>query len=98
MKYGYYNKNKREYVITRPDTPTPWINYLGSDEYCALVSNTGGGYSFHKDPKERRILRFRYNNIPADRPGRYVYIRDDKKREYWAAAWQPVLSDLKKYS
>ena len=67
MKYGYFDKENREYVIIRPDTPTPWINYLGSDEYCAMISNTAGGYSFHKDPKEKRILRFRYNNIRCSR-------------------------------
>ncbi len=91
MKYGYFDKENREYVITRPDTPTPWINYLGSDEYCALISNTAGGYSFHKDPKEQRVLRFRYNNIPPDRPGRYIYLRDNKDGDFWSATWQPVL-------
>ncbi len=95
MKYGYFDAQNREYVITRPDTPTPWINYLGSDEYCALISNTAGGYSFHKDPKEQRILRFRYNNIPPDRPGRYIYIRDNKTEDYWSATWQPVLKNQK---
>ena len=94
MKYGYFDKENREYVITRPDTPTPWINYLGSDDYCALISNTAGGYSFYKDPKEQRILRFRYNNIPPDRPGRYIYLRDDKDGEFWSATWQPVLKPL----
>src|SRR3989338_3810021 len=96
-KYGFFDQENKEYVLTRPDTPLPWINYLGSDEYCALISNTAGGYSFHKDTKERRILRYRYNSIPADRPSRYIYIRDDKKGECWSATWQPVLTDLKKY-
>lgn len=75
-KYGYFDNKRKEFVITRPDTPTPWINYLGCEEYCALMSNTAGGYSFHKDPRDRRISRFRYNNVPADRPGRYMYLRD----------------------
>ncbi|MCX5679464.1 MAG: glycosyl transferase [Candidatus Omnitrophica bacterium] len=93
MKYGYFDDKNREFVITRPDTPTPWINYLGCDEYCALMSNTAGGYSFHKDPKDRRITRFRYNNIPVDRPGRYIYLRDEVSGDYWSATGQPVRKD-----
>ena len=91
MKYGYFDDKNREFVITRPDTPTPWINYLGCDEYCALMSNTAGGYSFHQDPKDKRITRFRYNNVPVDRPGRYIYLRDQSSGDYWSATWQPVL-------
>ena len=90
-KYGYFDARAREFVITRPDTPTPWINYLGSEEYCVLMSNTAGGYSFHRDPKDKRITRFRYNNVPTDRPGKYIYIRDENSREYWSATWQPVV-------
>lgn len=97
MNYGYFDNKSKEYVITRPDTPAPWINYLGQDEYCALISNTAGGYSFHKDPRDRRILRYRYNNIPVDRPGRYIYLRDNSNREYWSASWQPVIKGLKDY-
>ncbi len=98
MKYGYFDDERREYVITRPDTPQPWINYLGVNEYCALISNTAGGYSFHRDARERRILRYRYNNVPMDRPGRYIYVRDDETGDYWSGSWQPVLKDLGKYS
>ncbi len=98
MKFGYFDDANREYVITRPDTPLPWINYLGVDEYCGLISNTAGGYSFYKDARERRILRYRYNNVPSDRPGRYIYIRDNEKGDYWSASWQPVLKDLDAYS
>ncbi|MFA5410946.1 MAG: glycosyl transferase [Candidatus Omnitrophota bacterium] len=94
MQGGYFDEKNREYVITRPDTPTPWMNYLGLDEYCALISNTGGGYSFHRDPRDKRILRYRYNNIPADRPGRYIYLRDQDSGEFWSASWQPVLKPL----
>jgi len=90
-KYGHFDEKTKEFVITRPDTPTPWINYLGCEEYCALMSNTAGGYSFHRDPKSRRITRFRYNNIPPDRPGRYIYLRDEASGEYWSATWQPTL-------
>jgi len=90
-KYGYFDETRREFVITRPDTPTPWINYLGSEEYCALMSNTAGGYSFHQDPRDKRITRFRYNSIPPDRPGRYIYVTEPKTGEYWSATWQPVV-------
>jgi cellobiose phosphorylase len=94
MRYGFFDYQNKEYVITRPDTPYPWINYLGSDEYCALISNTAGGYSFYKDPRERRILRYRYNNIPTDRGGRYLYIRDNITKEFWSATWQPILKPV----
>ena len=97
MKYGYFDDANREYVINRPDTPLPWINYLGVDVYCGLMSNTAGGYSFYKDAAHRRILRYRYNNVPSDRPGRYIYIRDNEKEDYWSASWQPTNKDLKKY-
>ncbi|OGC07939.1 hypothetical protein A3F86_04150, partial [candidate division WOR-1 bacterium RIFCSPLOWO2_12_FULL_45_9] len=97
MKYGYFDKENKEYVITKPDTPLPWINYLGCEDYCALFSNTAGGYSFVKDPKERRLLRYRYNNIPMDRGGRYLYLRDNKTNDFWSASWQPVLKDAKEY-
>jgi cellobiose phosphorylase len=88
--YGYYDASAREYVITRPDTPTPWLNYLGQGGYGGIVSNTGGGYSFDRDPRNRRVTRYRYNSIPADQPGRYVYLRDAETGAYWSATWQPV--------
>ncbi|MEM2972144.1 MAG: glycosyl transferase [Candidatus Bathyarchaeia archaeon] len=97
MEYGYFSQDNKEYIIVRPDTPTPWINYLSNGEYCAIISNTAGGYSFHIDPKDRRILRYRYNNVPVDRPGRYLYIRDNKTGEYWSPTWQPMLKQLSKY-
>ena len=97
MKFGFFDDERREYVITRPDTPLPWINYLGVEEYCGLISNTAGGYSFYKDPRERRILRYRYNNVPSDRPGRYIYVRDNASSDYWSASWQPVMKDLARY-
>jgi cellobiose phosphorylase len=90
-KYGYFDQDNKEFVITRPDTPLPWINYLGAEQYCALLSNTAGGYSFYRDPKERRITRYRYNNVPMDRGGRYIYVRDNKTEDYWSASWQPVM-------
>jgi cellobiose phosphorylase len=97
MKYGYFDNKAKEYVITRPDTPLPWINYLGCEEYCGLMSNTAGGYSFYKDPRERRLTRYRYNNIPMDRGGRYIYLRDNKTKDFWSASWQPVMKDLDQY-
>ena len=78
MRYGYFDDNNREYVITQPDTPLPWINYLGNDTYIGLISNTAGGYSFYKDARLRRITRYRYNNVPPDTGGRYIYVRDNE--------------------
>ncbi len=98
MKYGFFDEKKKEYVVTDPKTPTPWINYLGSGGYGGIVSNTGGGYSFHTDPKDRRITRYRYNNFPMDRPGRYIYIRDEATGDYWNPGWQPVQKDVENYS
>ncbi len=95
--YGYFDEAAREYVITRPDTPTPWINYIGEGRYGGIVSNTGGGYSFDRDPRNRRVTRYRYNAIPADQPGRYVYLRDQETGEYWSPTWQPVRRDLDAY-
>jgi cellobiose phosphorylase len=88
--YGYLDEETGEYVITRPDTPTPWMNYIGEGRYGGIVSNTGGGYSFDRDPKYRRVTRYRYNAIPADQPGRYVYLRDMETGDYWSPTWQPV--------
>lgn len=97
MKYGHFDIENNEYVIERPDTPTPWINYIGGGQYGGIVSNTGGGYSFDRDPKNKRILRYRYNAIPVDQPGRYVYIRDEENGNYWSPTWQPVCSQLDEY-
>ncbi len=95
MKYGYFDDVKREYVITQPDTPAPWANYLGSPEYGALISNNAGGYSFAKSGANGRILRYIFNQF--DQPGRYMYIRDNKTQDYWSASWQPVGKDLEAY-
>src|SRR5579862_7843284 len=97
MKYGYFDDKKREYVITQPDTPLPWINYLGCQAYFGIISNTAGGYSFYRDARLRRISRYRYNNAPFDLGGRYVYVRDDATGEYWSPSWQPVQADLTGY-
>jgi cellobiose phosphorylase len=95
MQYGYFDDNKREYVITKPDTPAPWANYLGSPEYGAVISNNAGGYSFAKSGANGRILRYVFNNF--DQPGRYIYIRDNDSKDYWSASWQPVGKDLESY-
>lgn len=95
MKYGYFDDVKREYVITKPDTPAPWANYLGSPEYGALISNNAGGYSFAKSGANGRILRYIFNDF--DQPGRYIYIRDNESKDYWSASWQPVAKDLEVY-
>jgi cellobiose phosphorylase len=90
--YGYFDDQNREYIITRPDTPLPWINYLGSHDYFALISNTAGGYSFYQDARLRRISRYRYNNVPLDFGGRYIYIRDKADGVFWSPTWQPTTS------
>ena len=95
MQYGYFDNEKREYVITKPDTPAPWANYLGSPEYGAIISNNAGGYSFAKSGANGRILRYIFNSF--DQPGRYIYIRDNESKDYWSASWQPVGKDLSTY-
>jgi cellobiose phosphorylase len=102
MRYGFFDDSRREYVITRPDTPLPWINYLGNKSYFGLVSNTAGGYSFYRDARLRRLTRYRYNNVPTDTGGRYIYVRDDgpppAAGEYWSPTWQPARRPLETYS
>ena len=96
-EYGYFDEAAREYVITRPDTPTPWLNYIGEGRYGGIVSNTGGGFSFDRDPRNRRVTRYRYNSVPVDQPGRYVYLRDQETGEYWSPTAAPVRRDLEAY-
>ena len=98
MQYGYFDDKNREYVITRPDTPLPWINYLGCQAYFGIISNTAGGYSFYRDARLRRITRYRYNNVPFDLGGRYIYVRDDETGDYWSPSWQPTHSDVEQYT
>ncbi|MBC5743534.1 N,N'-diacetylchitobiose phosphorylase [Lachnospiraceae bacterium MD308] len=95
MNYGYFDDINREYVITRPDTPAPWVNYLGSPEYGAIISNNAGGYSFAKSGANGRILRYIFNSF--DQPGRYLYIRDNESKDYWSASWQPVGKETGSY-
>jgi len=98
VHYGYFDDAYREYVITRPDTPLPWINYLGSQAYFGLISNTAGGYSFYRDARLRRLTRYRYNNVPFDSGGRYLYLRDNAGGAYWSPSWQPTRTALDDYS
>lgn len=93
MRYGYFDDENKEYVIDRVNTPTPWTNYIGVNDMCAVLSQTAGGYVFYKSPQYHRITRFR-PNAPIDRPGHYVYVRDDDTGEYWSISWQPVAKDL----
>ncbi|MGN0203636.1 MAG: GH36-type glycosyl hydrolase domain-containing protein, partial [Coprococcus sp.] len=95
MKFGYFDDARREYVITTPKTPLPWINYLGCQDFFTLISNTCGGYSFYKDAKLLRLTRYRYNNVPADSNGKYYYIKDGDI--VWNPGWQPVQTDLDSY-
>src|SRR5574337_351535 len=98
MLYGYFDDERREYVITRPDTPLPWLNYLGSEAYFGIISNTAGGYSFYKDARLRRLTRYRYNNVPLDTGGRYIYLRDNASGAYWSPSWQPTRRPLEGYT
>ncbi|MFA5872819.1 MAG: glycosyl transferase [Anaerolineales bacterium] len=103
MQFGYFDDERREYVITRPDTPLPWINYLGCENHFGIISNTAGGYSFYKDARLRRLTRYRYNNAPLDSGGRCIYLRDDDTALhssgplFWSPSWQPVRRPLDEY-
>lgn len=90
MRYGYFDTDADEYVIDRPDVPTSWTNYLGTKNMCTVLSHHGGGYSYYKSSEYGRITRFRQNGVPVDRPGHYVYLRDDADADYWSVSWQPV--------
>lgn len=90
MKYGHFDTDKREYVIDRIDTPCSFTNYLGVDDMVAVVNQTAGGYVYYKSPEYHRITRFRGNGVPEDRPGQYIYLRDDESGKYWSVSWQPT--------
>ncbi|MDZ7376003.1 MAG: N,N'-diacetylchitobiose phosphorylase [candidate division KSB1 bacterium] len=97
MQFGYFDDQNKEYVITNPKTPKSWSNYLGSREYGAIITNNAGGFSFYKSGGMGRFLRFRFNSIPMDQPGRYIYLRDDENGDYWSASWQPVGKPLDRF-
>ena len=90
MRYGYFDNENREYVIDKLDIPTSWTNYLGVRDMCTVINHTAGGYTFYKSPEYHRVTRFRPNAVPMDRPGHYVYLRDDEDGDYWSVSWQPV--------
>ncbi len=96
MKFGFFDDSQKEYVITSPKTPLPWINYLGCENFFSLISNTGGGYSFYKDAKLLRLTRYRYNNVPYDNNGRYFYIKENDT--VWNPGWQPTQTELDSYA
>src|SRR5512138_536321 len=96
MRYGYFDDARREYVVERPDVPVSWTNYIGVKDLCTVLSHNAGGYSFYQSAEHHRITRFRQNGVPLDRPGHYVYVRDDDTGEYWTISWQPVGLDLEK--
>lgn len=95
MKYGHFDDKNREYVITNPRTPWPWINYLGNEDFFSLISNSAGGYTFYKDAKFRRLTRYRYNNVPMDNGGKYFYIKDGDTT--WSPGWKPCKTELDLY-
>ena len=95
MKYGHFDDVKKQYVITRPDTPLPWFNYLGTENFYGIISNTAGGYCFYQDARMRRLTRYRYNNIPMDSNGRYLYIKDGDT--VWNPTWKPMKTELDQY-
>ncbi len=95
MQYGHFDDAAREYVITTPRTPYPWINYLGSQDFFSLVSHLGGGYSFYRDARMRRLTRYRYNNVPTDAGGHYLYVNDGG--DVWAPTWMPVQAELDRF-
>lgn len=97
MNYGYFNEKNKEYVITRPDTPSAWANYLGSPEYGAIISNNAGGYSFVKSGANGRIIRYRFNSVATDQPGRYIYLKDLESNDFWSASWAPVCKPIEQY-
>jgi cellobiose phosphorylase len=97
MRYGYFDDQNQEYVITQPDTPLPWINYLGCENFFGLISNTAGGYSFYRDARLRRVTRYRYNQVPLDQTGRFIYLRDNNRGIFWSPTWQPTQDDLDYY-
>lgn len=97
MNYGHFDELNKEYVITRPDTPSAWANYLGDPEYGAIISNNAGGYSFVKSGANGRVIRYRFNGVGTDTPGRYVYLRDLETNDYWSASWAPVCKPLDQF-
>ncbi|MFZ0454049.1 MAG: glycosyl transferase family 36 [Ignavibacteriaceae bacterium] len=98
MEFGHFSKNGKEFIITNVKTPTPWINYIYNENYFATISNNGGGISYYKNPLHGRITRYRINDLPPDRPGKYIYIKDIDSSEFWSLSWQPVGKNPESYN
>lgn len=96
MQFGHFDNERREYVIDTPATPLPWINYLGSEEFFSLISNTAGGYCFYRDAKLQRLLRYRYNSVPADVGGRFFYVKE-ADGTLWSPTFHPADTPLDRY-
>jgi cellobiose phosphorylase len=96
-RFGRFDDDAREYVISRPDTPLPWINYLGNEDFVGIITNTAGGYAFYRDARLRRLIRYRYNNAPLDVGGRFLYLRDTRSGQAWSPTWQPWRTELEDY-
>jgi N,N'-diacetylchitobiose phosphorylase len=97
MRYGYFDNEKREYVIEKANTPMSWTNYIGTENMVGVFNQTAGGYLFYKSAEHHRVTRFRGNAVPTDRPGHYVYLRDDETGDYWSISWQPVAKPVECY-
>jgi len=97
MKYGYFDDENKEYVIDKPNTPASWSNYLGSTRYGSIITNNAGGYSFFHSTAQGRLTRLKFNNIPLDQPGKYIYLHDKDSKDFWSGSWQPVSKPLNKY-
>jgi len=97
MKYGHFSNDGKEFIIENVATPSPWINYIYNGEYFATISNNGGGISYYKNPLHGRITRYRINDVPHDRPGKYIYLRDNDTGGIWSLTWQPVGRDREAY-
>jgi cellobiose phosphorylase len=96
-QFGHFDDDHHEYVITRPDTPKSWSNYLGSTEFGSIITNNAGGYCFYRSGGMGRFIRMRFNSIPMDQPGRYIYFHDRDSKDYWSASWQPVAKPLEEF-
>ena len=97
MKYGYFDDKNKEYVVERPDTPASWTNYLGDTNYGAIITNNAGGYSFYKSAAQGRFTRLRFNSVPMDQAGRYIYFHDRDSKDFWSASWQPVGKPMEQF-
>ena len=97
MQFGHFDDKRKEYVVTNPATPKSWSNYLGDTRYGAIITNNAGGYSFYRSSVQGCFLRLKFNTVPNDQPGRYIYLHDLDSKDFWSGSWQPVGKPLDKY-